>query len=133
MEPLLKGEDFAQFSEGVEEASTLSEERVVIRRFLSFVGGSADGEAPSRNDLRIPTTAVVSSLSQQEVIHSSGFYLSGDIRTSTKLDLREENDQIGQEADMLEYRGFLWRMVGAPKRVTVAGGRVFTQAVWRRV
>lgn len=136
MEPFLSGEDFTNLRDSAQEARSMYSVSVLVKRFSSFTGGNtALGKAPTRVDVSIPTIARVFNLSQKDILSSGGIYQLGDIKTHTLIDIVGFNSPTSNQTqgDKIAYDANNYIVVGKPRRVYAAGGRVYTEAYWSKI
>lgn len=135
MEPLLCGSDYSDALAQFKERLGLHGRNVVVKRFTSFSGGTGE-TAPNRNTTNVTVKAIINAVTPAAQNQSGGFVMVGDIRTTTLIDVVEDKEGIGTsstQADFLTYEGNNWRLIGKPTRNFHGGGRVSTDAYWRRV
>ena len=135
MEPFLTGNRLTGLKDAVHSARSMSGVALEIGRFVSFTGGNtALGKAPTRNNTIIKTIGRAYQLTQKDVLDSGGIYQLGDIRTKTIIDIvGYDNPATNQtQGDDLKYDGNNYRIVGKPRKVYAAGGRVETIAFWSK-
>lgn len=135
MEPLLDGEDHANFQESVKEAAALSGVRVILQRYVSTAAdGTFDGKSPTVTRKNISALFRVYQVSQKDILDSGGVYVAGDLKTHSLCKVQGYDNAAAnlKNGDRLLYLGSTYVVLGSPNPVPGAGGRVFTQAFWRK-
>ena len=143
MIPSTHSPDGQFFDEAMAETFGTFEEQVLIRRFSSVSGGNAvDGQGPTKNYTDIQATALIESLSAQELAAATGFYIAGDIKAQFRQQVYGSEggpnggaggdlQSAGRYSDLIVYRGRTYKIVGHPYR-THYGGQYYWDAVLRQ-
>jgi hypothetical protein len=137
VDPLNRDQDHENLGEAGQEMVGLYGQPVTVLRFSAWVPAytldpNLGVDVPAfRLDTNLGTTAIVSNVTQAEVLTGGGLFQVGDIKTLTLLDVREY--KTGQEGDMLYFEGMRYKLVGKPRRVFRGGGRVWVNCTWRKV
>jgi hypothetical protein len=132
------------FDEFIAETFNAMEERVQIKRYQSSAGGDAvDGVAPTKTYALIEATALIESLSAQELAGPTDFYQIGDIRAQFKIQVygaeggangqASSGDQqpAGRYSDLVVFRGRTYKIVGHADRIHY-GGQYYWTVVLRQ-
>lgn len=133
MQPLNSDLDHVNLAEAAQEMQSEFGQPVVVLRFVQWVAGSQADYPPSRLDTNLATTAIVSNVTQEEVLTGGGLFQVGDIKTMTLLDIKEYRVDLQQEGDMLFFEGLRYKLIGKPRRVFRGGGRVWVNCTWRKI
>jgi hypothetical protein len=131
MDNLLKDADWQNLIDGLNEAQSLTCQRVIIRR-VTFGAKPADIRPAPRTVVDIPILANVTSVSAQEIADAGGIFKFGDLKMETDFRILEVNTN-GQQADRLVYNGKEFTLIGRPTRYeTAGGGVVYSETIWRQ-
>lgn len=125
---------FSSIKSAMKEAMLGFSVSVTVLRYDSYTGGGYDGTNPHRVDRQIPMRAKVWSMSQVDHLNQDGFMQVGDLKTLTVPDIIGFDDSATnvKQGDMMVYDGFKYLVKGKPAKTTV-GGRVYTEALWRKI
>lgn len=114
-------------------------EPIIIKKFTGIVdpGDPARGIQPRLGFSKKPATAVVNSVSQQDVLYSGGLYQLGDISVTLtqKLNIIDTTNQIGgqSQGDRIIYEKHEYRIVGKSHTHSTIGKEVLFGYVFRKV
>lgn len=90
-------------------------EDIVIKRYSGIVdaGDPARGIQPKLGFTRIPVKAIVSNITQRDILYSGGIYQYGDITLNIEAELKFIDNKVNPDQnDRIEYRGHDYRIVG---------------------
>lgn len=109
------------------------EEPIVIKFYLSTTAGDPTKGTAKTFVYKIePTTAIISSIEQQDVVYSGGIYQLGDIKVQLRIELKEIDDKTQCPGDRILWRNHEYRPVGRISTNYLAG-YVLYDYVFRRV
>ena len=133
----MSGEQFSEkdrsfIEDAIESTNVPYGENIIIKRFDGFVntGNPAGGVQPVLKFKRIPATAIIAPIVQQDVVYSGGVYQIGDIKITLKeqLNFMDTTTQTGgkSEGDRVIYRGHEYRIVGkSDDNILVGTSKIF--------
>jgi len=135
MEPMLNGNDFNNLKDGHKETSSSFKRVILLHRFQSFTTPTDPRDQKQRVNLDMPVPARVYSISPRDILMSGGYYVNGDVKTHTEVDIIGVSNAPGaaKQADQMTLDGFLFQVIGTPRKVYGAGGRVYTVTDWRNI
>lgn len=136
MEPMLNGNDFNNLKDGHKETSSSFKRTIIVHRFQSFTTPTDPRKLQkTRVNLDIPVPARVYQISAKDILMSGGYYVNGDVKTHTEIDIIGVSNAPGAEkqADQMTLDTFLFQVIGMPRKAYGAGGRVYTVTDWRQI
>lgn len=93
-------------------------ETIIVKRFDGFdsPGDPARGIQPVLKFVKVPVKAVITNISQQDIMYSGGLYQTGDIKldTTEQLNYIDTIQQTGgtSQGDRVVWEGHEYRVVG---------------------
>ena len=109
------------------------EEPLTLKLYQSTTAGNpAKGIAKTFVYNYLPTTAIVSSVSQNDVVLSGGIYQLGDIQVQLRILLKEIDDATQSPGDRILWRGHEYRIVGRVS-TNYMGKYVLYEYTFRRI
>lgn len=135
MEPFLNGTDHLNIRDAIKETSSMAQTTVVLHRFSSYTPTTDPRSSKTRVNVDFSVPCRVYNISAKDVLNSGGFYMMGDVETDSVFDIIGTSNVKNsvQQPDQMTYNGQLYQVVGMPKPVTAAGGRVKTVTLWRKI
>jgi len=135
MQPFNSGTIHSNFQEARRSAGSLRNKTASLLRFSSFTTPTDQRSQKQRVDTTRPITGKFYHVTAQDVLNSGGYYVIGDVTSHTEVEIQGASNTSGAilQPDRLLFEGFLYQVQGKPKRVIVAGGRAFTETLWRKL
>lgn len=132
--------DNAFIKDSIEGTNIPYQEPVMLKKFIGITdpGDPVNGiQAQLGYKLTPLKSAIVSSITQQDVLYSGGLYQLGDIRISLvdQLNYIDVIQQVGGQSvgDRISYRGHDYRIVGNVQRNTLIGNDRLYSYVFRKI
>ena len=131
--------DRAIIKDALDSVNTPYGEHITIKRYngIADPGDPARGIQPKLAFIFIHAKAIITSVSQQDIMYSGGLYQTGDIRANMKQKLNyiDTIEQTGgqSQGDRIIYEGHEYRIVGKyDSQVVINSDRLYMY-VFRKI
>lgn len=117
-----------------EEARLSLGDVVLVKKLTgSDPGDPVQGISPTFTYTVLKTRAIISSLTQSDVLNSGGLYQVGDLSVAMNEDLEEVSDTTRGTGDRIVWRGNEYRIVGKKRNENVGDRDHFFSYTLRKV